>query len=77
LGRSPDAKERVSRMCQVCAKELYKERRRQDYASKRRKRGQLATRRLTPTEKKVVNLALWSRDFGNDPLEPSAHNDLG
>lgn len=77
MGRFPDAKERGSRMCLVCAKELYKERRRQDYANKRRKRGQLATRRLTPTEKKAVNLALWLQGFGNDPLEQSAHNDLG
>lgn len=64
-------------MCLVCAKERYKERKRQAYANKRRKKGQLATRRLTVGEKKAVNLALWLQDFGNDPLEPTEHNDLG
>lgn len=64
-------------MCLVCAKELYKERRRQAYANKRRKKGQLATRRLTVGEKKAVNLALWLQGFGEDPLERSTHNDLG
>jgi hypothetical protein len=64
-------------MCLVCAKERYKERKRQAYANKRRKKGQLATRRLSPGEKKAINLAIWLQGFDNDSPESSAHNDLG
>lgn len=65
-------------MCLVCAKERYKEQKRQAYANKRRKKGQLATRRLSVGEKKAINLSLWLREYGsNDPLDPTAHIDLG
>ena len=65
-------------MCLVCAKELYKERRRQDYANKRRKQGQIATRRLTPNETRAEHLELWSKDLGdNELVARRKHNDFG
>ena len=65
-------------MCLVCAKELYKERKRQAYANKRRKKGQLATRRLAPNERRAINPGLWPQEFGsNDPLDPGVHVDRG
>ena len=65
-------------MCEVCAKELYKERRRRQYADKRRKKGLLATKRLTPETNRAVNLALWLQDFGDsDQVARGRHIDLG